>query len=284
MLIESDVNELGNWRPAPTSPHLAVGAVHVWRIAIDHAAPPARYWNILAPDEQARARRFNHPAHEAAYVLAHGAMRTILAAYQHVPPGELRFVTAESGKPALLHTEPRGRLEFSLSHSGNLALLAVARNRAIGIDIERWDPDVDHTHVAESCFSPAERDALRSLAGNPERVVEGFYSAWSRKEAYLKATGHGVSRGLDHFDVSLAPDNRLSSSPIARTETLRRDGRWSRSRRQLVTRQHSLWRRPSETSTFSMRPHPQATMQSTPVRSQRVHPRCSAASRTTSRR
>jgi 4'-phosphopantetheinyl transferase len=71
--------------------------------------------------------------------------------------------------------------------------------------VERWDADVEHLDLAERFFSPAERDALRALAGDVHAVVSGFFAAWSRKEAYLKATGHGISRGLHHFDVTLAP-------------------------------------------------------------------------------
>jgi 4'-phosphopantetheinyl transferase len=115
----------------------------------------------------------------------------------------LRFELADSGKPALLTTTLGQRLEFSLSHSGSVALLALTRGRPIGVDVEQWNADVEHTRVAERFFSHAERQSLASLP--PGLVVEGFYSAWSRKEAYVKATGHGVSRGLDHFDVSLVP-------------------------------------------------------------------------------
>jgi 4'-phosphopantetheinyl transferase len=120
-----------------------------------------------------------------------------------VPPGELSFEIAEFGKPALLTTTQGQRLEFSLSHSGSVTLLAITRDRPVGVDVEQWNADVEHARVAERFFSHAERQALASL--HPDSVVEGFYSAWSRKEAYLKATGDGVSRGLDHFDVSLVP-------------------------------------------------------------------------------
>ena len=198
------LNQLSNWRPGPRYPHLALGEVHVWRISIDAEVPPGPYWTVLSPAEQARALRFHRPAQQAAYVLAHGAMRTILAAYERLLPVNLRFETAPLGKPTLERTA-EGRLEFNLSHSGNLALLAVARDRAVGVDIERWNADMAHIDVAERYFSRVECDALRSFAGAPDRIVEGFFSVWSRKEAYLKATGHGVSHGLDHFDVSLTP-------------------------------------------------------------------------------
>jgi 4'-phosphopantetheinyl transferase len=199
------MTELGDWRSAPDRPHLTVGAADVWRISIEAGDSPGSYWRVLSPAEQARALRLQRASDRAAYVLAHGATRNILAAYAQMPASELRFETGEFGKPALAPVGPGPRLEFNLSHSGRLALLAVALDRAVGIDIARWEPHVDHAGIAERYFSPAEREALRALAGAPEPVVKGFFSAWSRKEAYLKATGHGVSRGLEHFDVSLAP-------------------------------------------------------------------------------
>lgn len=199
------MNEFANWGPPPERCHIEAGVVHVWRIPIDPDIPPGTYWKVLSAAEHERAQRLRDPAHRTAYVLAHGAMRMILADYVQVPPSELSFDISQSGKPAFARGTAGDRLEFNLAHSGDVALLAVARDRAVGVDVERWDADMDHTAVAAGCFSPAERDALRAMAGAPDRVVEGFYAAWTRKEAYLKASGHGVSHGLDHFDVSLAP-------------------------------------------------------------------------------
>lgn len=184
---------------------LPAGAVHVWRISIDPGLPAGSCWNLLSPTEQNRALRFRHPARQAAYVLAHGAMRRILGGYEQQHPIELRFTIGQFGKPALSQTGARNRLEFSLSHSGDLAVLAVARDRAVGVDVVQWDAATDCAALAERFFSPGERDSLRMLAGAPDTYVEGFFSAWSRKEAYLKATGYGLAGGLDHFDVSLAP-------------------------------------------------------------------------------
>jgi 4'-phosphopantetheinyl transferase len=199
------VNALGHWRPGPQVPSLAIGSVHVWRVSTDPVIAAESHWRVLSPAEQVRARRLRRPADQARFVLAHGALRAVLSAYQRVAPGDLAFETSELGKPALQRRARGGRLEFSLSHSGNLALIAVTRDRAVGVDVEQWNANTELAAVAERYFSPTECEALRALAGAPERLLEGFYSAWTRKEAYLKATGHGVSRGLDHFDVSLAP-------------------------------------------------------------------------------
>ncbi|MEO8335556.1 MAG: 4'-phosphopantetheinyl transferase superfamily protein, partial [bacterium] len=144
-----------------------------------------------------RAARFHFAEHRDAYIVAHGMLRRILGSYA---PGELHFVTGEYGKPALRDDVD---VRFNLSHSGDLALVAVARGRDVGVDVERWNANIEHVALADYVFSIAERAALRELSES-ERVA-GFFAAWSRKEAYIKATGHGITRGLDHFDVTLRP-------------------------------------------------------------------------------
>ncbi len=193
------------WRPDSPEADLAVGDVHVWRIPIPSGLQPGVYTELLSEEERARAQRLHRAEHRAAFEFTHCAVRTILSRYMPAPAGALRFEKAPLGKPSLIQQDPRGRLEFSLSHSGALALLAVARERAVGVDVEQWNPETDCLEVARRSYSLAESEALRAMAGSAERVVRGFFSAWTRKEAYLKATGHGIGQGLDHFDVSLAP-------------------------------------------------------------------------------
>ena len=210
------------WRPPPHPP-LDLRTVHVWRVALDDEHAAAAYWPLLSEDEQARARRFYKPVHRDRYVIAHGALRRILASYAGEPEHALRFITGPHGKPALA-TRPRGgHLEFNLSHSDELALVAVARGGAVGVDLERWSEETEHLELAERFFSPAEREALQGLSTQRDQLVAGFFAAWSRKEAYLKATGFGISRGLHHFDVSLEPDrparlvqDRLDEEAVAR--------------------------------------------------------------------
>jgi len=188
-------------------PALEENAVHVWRIALGDATQTKRYHHLLSAEEQGRARRFFRKEHGDRYVIAHGALRCILAHYVSERAESLEFSVSEHGKPSLAATTPAGAsgIEFNLSHSGDLALVAVARGRSVGVDLERWSEETEHLELAERFFSPAERDALRALADSREKVVAGFFAAWSRKEAYLKATGHGISRGLHHFDVTLGP-------------------------------------------------------------------------------
>ncbi len=159
---------------------------------------------MLSAEEQARAERFILERDANAFVVAHASLRRILGEYLRIAPQSLHFLNGEYGKPAIAGP-PGAALEFNLSHSGDLALIAISGRGAVGIDIERLDRRIEHLDLAEQFFSPAERAALRSLPPEVDAITEGFFNAWTRKEAYLKATGHGITRGLHHFDVSLAP-------------------------------------------------------------------------------
>ena len=193
----------GRWHPRPHPP-LGAHDVHVWRVPLDDDARADSYWSLLSEEERRRASRFVRDVHRRRFVAAHGALRSILAAYVNAEPAALDFVSGEHGKPALRDVTGRPSVEFNLSHSDDLALVAVARARAVGVDLERWS-EVEHLELAERFFSPGERDALRALAHAPHLVEAGFFAAWTRKEAYLKATGQGITRGLHHFDVALTP-------------------------------------------------------------------------------
>jgi 4'-phosphopantetheinyl transferase len=179
----------------------------VWRVTLNDETLAERYWPLLSAEEQGRAQRFYREILTTRYVVAHGALRTILAGYVGDRPEALEFVTGAHGKPALVPRSPDApSIEFNLSHSDDLALIAVARSRPVGVDVERWSDSVEHLELAERFFSPVEHSNLLTLASEPELVAPGFFSAWTRKEAYMKATGYGISRGLHHFDVTLAPD------------------------------------------------------------------------------
>ena len=200
----ANTSSTSGWRPPPQPP-LGADEVHVWRVSLDVDPDPLR--PLLSPDERQRAARFHRDEHRRRFIAAHGALRLILGAYLDADPTSLVFELGAHGKPSLREPfDPGGaRVEFNLSHSAELALVAVARDHPVGVDIERW-AEVEHLELAERFFSRAERDALRALAEVAEHLDAGFFAAWTRKEAYLKATGHGISHGLHHFDVTLAPD------------------------------------------------------------------------------
>lgn len=190
---------LDAWTRASRVPPLADGEVHVWRIVLGdlHAdVPRLRAW--LSADEIERADRFKFDRHRVDFVAGRAAMRLLLGAYFDATPATLHFSYGERGKPSL------PALDFNLSHSGGLALLAVARSRAVGVDVEQVRPEVDTEGIARRFFSAVEVEALLGLP-EPERV-DAFFRCWTRKEAYIKACGEGLWLALDKFDVTLGPD------------------------------------------------------------------------------
>jgi len=181
----------------------------VWRIGLDDDSRADAYWPLLSEHERSRADRCPGAVHRRRYIVAHGALRVLLADYVDVMPRAIAYEIGAHGKPALpADLFSSARVEFNLSHSEDIALVAVARARPVGVDVQHWSPDVEHLRLAQRFFSPRECDALRALSDSSDRIAAGFFAAWTRKEAYLKATGDGIARGLQHFDVSLAPGDR----------------------------------------------------------------------------
>lgn len=193
----------GRWEPAPAELMLPRGEVHIWRIVLEQPGWVVdRLRSILSPDELARADRYVIDRDRRHFAVGRGALRVLLSRYLAVAPGDLAFRAGPHGKPALAEPEPS--LHFNLSHSHGLALLAVARDRELGIDIEYVRPMPDAESMIVRFFSSRERDDFGRLA-QVERLT-AFFRAWTRKEAYLKALGAGLSLALDHFDVTLGPD------------------------------------------------------------------------------
>lgn len=179
----------------PGEVHLSWASLDVCQPEIDGAA------RLLSPDEVARAARFVFPLHRARFIVARAALRRLLAAYTGSPPQDLRFARGPMGKPMLAH--PGVELGFNLSHSGGYAAYAVTAGGDVGVDLEVVRPLADLESVATQFFSPRENEDLRSLSGADR--LRGFYECWTRKEAFLKATGVGLARPLDSFSVTLGP-------------------------------------------------------------------------------
>lgn len=202
------------WDSQFSSYDLMLGEVHVWCIPIGlPGSIMAQFYLLLSNDEKERAQRFFFQRDRERFVAGRGVLRTLLGRYTRVRPEALHFSYSEYGKPFLEAQENFENITFNISHSRDLALLGVARGRAIGVDIECSRPDVLDEDIAERFFSPHEVAALHSL---PRRQQEkAFFNCWTRKEAYLKARGEGLGFPLDQFSVSLAPGDPpalLSSS------------------------------------------------------------------------
>lgn len=193
--------QTNNWIAPPDSLKLESGHVDIWRISLNLTADSVKLlFSSLSADEIQRAIRFHFPADRDRFIAAHGILREILGRYLHCRPGDLAFSFNQYGKPALVNSN----LEFNLSHSNDFALLAVTQGRKIGVDVEHIRTDMELESIARRNFSKIEVDELMSLP--PEKREIGFFNCWTRKEAYIKAHGVGLSLPLDCFDVSLSPD------------------------------------------------------------------------------
>jgi 4'-phosphopantetheinyl transferase len=212
------------WLPPPARLALDRHEVHIWRIPLAQpAAAREALWPTLAPDERERAERFHFARDRARFIVARGVLRAILGRYLECEPGRLRFHYNQYGKPALAPDREAAGLSFNLSHTHDLALYALARSRAIGVDVEQLRDDLDHMAIAEQFFSLREVEMLRALP--PEVRGSAFFNCWTRKEAYVKARGEGLSLRLDQFDVSLAPGAEVELLGVASDQGER--SRWS---------------------------------------------------------
>lgn len=179
---------------------MAVPVVHVHWIDLDaESLDLVQLEATLDPDETARAARIRFARDRRRYLARHGVLRRLLGEELGCAPQTLQFVSNSYGKPSLADSD----LGFNLSHSHGMALFCHARGIALGCDIEQRDPRFASEKIPERYFSAAEVAALRSLA--PELQTEAFFNCWTRKEAYVKARGFGLSLPLDGFEVSLAP-------------------------------------------------------------------------------
>ncbi len=184
---------------------LAGDTVHVWRVGLDVAGAYLDHLQAsLSPDEHARAARFHARQDRARFIAARGFFRVILGRYLAREPGRLRFSYNAYGKPALIPEYGDRQLHVSVSHSHAVALYAITYYGAVGIDLEHIQPDFPYRRIAERFFSPHEVAALFALPAAQQQ--RAFFVCWTRKEAYVKARGDGLSLPLDRFDVSLSPD------------------------------------------------------------------------------
>lgn len=171
--------------PMSAAPRLVGDAVHVWRVALGERPAGAA---LLAADERQRALRLRFERDRSAFVAGRAALRTILGDYLDADPTAVRFASTESGKPSVVDG---GDLRFSFSRSAPWALVAVTRQREVGVDIECVRPLTDMAGLVKAFFSPAEAEALTALPQSDR--VAGFFAGWTAKEALAKATGAGLA-------------------------------------------------------------------------------------------
>jgi 4'-phosphopantetheinyl transferase len=195
--------EVINWESFTQGPELRGDGIHIWRswLSLD-SHDLKRLRSYLTSDEQDRAARFRFDRDRNRYIVARGILRTVLGLYLQKPPESLRFRYGPRGKPSLDLVASPQSLEFNLSHSDDLALFAIGWNRNLGVDVEQIRPNFGGEEIAQRYFSAAEAQALVQLP--VEDRPAGFFKCWTRKEAYIKASGEGLQIPFDSFDVSPA--------------------------------------------------------------------------------
>lgn len=200
-------------------PNLALpqNEVHLWRVDLDAISDNEPRWQeVLSPDESTRAARFRFPTDRQRFMSSRAMLRMILACYLSTDPKIVAFSYSNKEKPLLGPACADSEINFNVSHSAGLALLAFARGREIGVDVEQVRRDFDVEAIAQRFFSAQERKQLAALPA--EDRFQGFFRCWTRKEAYIKATGKGLSLPLHQFDVSIEVGDRnalLSTRPQA---------------------------------------------------------------------
>jgi 4'-phosphopantetheinyl transferase len=193
---------LREWVPRA---RLAENEIQVWHARTQRDGADLNHlrgW--LAADEIRRAERFRFAQDRAQFITSRGVLRILLGAYMCASPRDIQLEYSANGKPALASDFGDGpRVNFNVAHSGEWVVLAFYRGRRVGIDIEKIRHDFDTGEIAERFFSVAERECLRKLP--MEQRCEAFFRCWTRKEAFVKATGDGLSLPLSQFDVAFAP-------------------------------------------------------------------------------
>ena len=194
------LSEKDLWLPPPERSTLTTEEVHVWRVWLDQEPSTVQaFLEILSPDERVRARKYYFHRDFEHFVVARGVLRDIISRYVNVSSHKIQFLYDQYGKPRL--SSCGTPLCFNLSHSGGVALYAISQVQAVGVDIEYARENFSIDEIAGRFFSAYEVETLRALPSALRTVA--FFNCWTRKEAYIKARGEGLSHPLDRFSVSI---------------------------------------------------------------------------------
>lgn len=204
LFAPSPLKRTDDWTTRSAPRPLRSGEVHLWRIAVPDADRIPPYWlGLLAPEEQARVARKRMLADARRVLTSRACLRLLLGGYIDVPPASVALAATANGKPHLAAPPAPPLLEFNASHSGDWVVLAFARGLPIGVDVE-CHRELEFSELVNAFFSPQERETWSKLPAADH--THAFFSAWTRKEAYLKALGLGLLQSLDSFSVTFGFD------------------------------------------------------------------------------
>ena len=197
---------MSNWYSQDSFIDLADNDIHIWLNYLNvHEARIKHLYPLLSNEEKERSERFKFYKHRKAFIASHGFMHTVLANYIDANANEIEFSQAEFGKPSLIEIQNKDNIQFNLSHSGNMAILAVCKHHSVGIDIEFAERKVDWRGISKRFFTMNEQEQLDKLSEEEQR--QAFFQVWTRKEAHMKVTGQGLSLAPTQFEVSVPPQS-----------------------------------------------------------------------------
>ncbi len=190
------------WLNPPDSLILSEEEAHIWRADLElNESSQGSFLKLLSSDEKNRAQKFRFTKDSRNFIAARGILRSLISKYLEINPAEISFQYSEFGKPLFANNNS---LHFNISHSQNIALFAFTKKFNIGVDVEFVNPNIEVKDIATKFFSANE---IMNLFALPEQEQTlGFFNCWTRKEAFIKAVGEGLSFPLDKFEVSLEPD------------------------------------------------------------------------------
>ena len=175
--------------------------LHIWRTSLSGSPEKLSYFDsLLSSDEKARSERFYFERDRDRYIFGRGILRTLLGGYLQREPSKITFVYGPHGKPAIESVHSNKSLQFNLAHSNDWAVYAFGWDQPLGIDLEHIRPMPDVDDLAERFFSATESALIHSLTD--DQKWETFFTIWTCKEAFLKASGSGLTVPLDQFEVS----------------------------------------------------------------------------------
>ena len=194
------------WKIPPKLLTIETDQVHVWRICLDlQEQNSTKYAYILSENEANKAEKFYFEVDRIRYKVMRTTVRMVLGNYLGIAPGDLEIAYSQYGKPYISTTSMKKDIHFNLSHAGDVGLIAVATSRHIGVDLELVRQESSIESIAKRFFTPEEAGHLLSLPASLQ--PEAFFTCWTRKEAFVKARGEGLSIPLDQFEVSFYPNN-----------------------------------------------------------------------------
>ncbi len=195
------------WQKTPDTLSLSKDHIDIWLCDLKQLSGDINIiYSILSEDERERADKLKVEDKKQQYIITRGALRQRLGLLTNIEPKDFVFEYLEHGKPVLANNHQCADITFNVSHSNDLALIAIAQEQTIGIDIEKINHESDHQALMTRFFSKAEQAEFQTMPDTNK--ARAFCACWTRKEAFIKAVGDGVSYGLDKFDVAVDPENQ----------------------------------------------------------------------------